>query len=299
MDFRPFRLQPSVRRPGTARLPGVSASGLSPALQASSFPSRLARPHRPNRVHGGGPFGPPVLRTGRSRSVALHPALLRRSYGSIPHDSSPHRSGLPPLLPLAFSGALGRALRCPPSGSAGAARNGVRALPAFTDAILSGRWNVRSSVSANFSSSMCLGERGRLGRRVRRPAERSSSAASSPYAKIKRMIVRGIILKNLLLIPLTIIPLTLASSGNAAGREFRWKEPLELVAKFATTEFRRNLPSLHKNPVADAPLSGKTRAAPPFELLQILQQLQYHPPIIEVLDMLGNDRFARRKNSAI
>jgi hypothetical protein len=55
------------------------------------------------------PPGPPVLRTGRSRSVALHPALLRRSYGSIPHGSSPHRSGLPPLYPLALSGALARA----------------------------------------------------------------------------------------------------------------------------------------------------------------------------------------------
>jgi hypothetical protein len=47
-----------------------------------------------------------LLRTGRSRSVALHPALLRRSYGSIPHDSSPHRSGLSPLHLPAFSGAL-------------------------------------------------------------------------------------------------------------------------------------------------------------------------------------------------
>jgi hypothetical protein len=55
------------------------------------------------------PPGPPVLRTGRSRSVALHPASLRRSYGSIPHGSSPHRSGLPPLYPLALSGALARA----------------------------------------------------------------------------------------------------------------------------------------------------------------------------------------------
>ena len=80
-------------------------SRLSPALQASSFARRLAHPHRPNRVHGGCPSGQPVLRTGRSRSVALHPALLRRSYGSIPHGSSPHRSGLPPLYPTALSGA--------------------------------------------------------------------------------------------------------------------------------------------------------------------------------------------------
>src|ERR1035441_7169037 len=46
-------------------------SRLSPALQASSFARRLAHPHRPNRVHGGCPSGQPVLRTGRSRSVAL------------------------------------------------------------------------------------------------------------------------------------------------------------------------------------------------------------------------------------
>ena len=85
------------------------ASGSFPPRQASSFASRLAHSRRPNRVHGGSPSGPPVLRTGRSRSVALHPALLRRSYGSIPHDSSPHRSGLPPLHLPAFSGALARA----------------------------------------------------------------------------------------------------------------------------------------------------------------------------------------------
>ena len=77
----------------------------SPALPASSITRRLARPHRPNRVHGDCPREQPVLRTGRSCSVALHPALLRRCYGSISHDSSPHRSGLPPLYPLAFSGA--------------------------------------------------------------------------------------------------------------------------------------------------------------------------------------------------
>ena len=103
---RPFRLQPSACRPGSARLSGVSALGLSPALQASSLASRLAHPRRPNRVHGDSPHGKPVLRTGRSRSVALHPALLRRSYGSIPHDSSPHRGGLSPPYPLALSGAL-------------------------------------------------------------------------------------------------------------------------------------------------------------------------------------------------
>ena len=57
-----------------------------------------------------------MLRTGRSRSVALHPALRRRSRGSIPHGSPPPRSGLPPLHLPAFSGArVGRAT--PPSRS--------------------------------------------------------------------------------------------------------------------------------------------------------------------------------------
>ena len=80
-------------------------------LQASPLARRLARPHRPNRVHDDCPTGQPVLRTGRSRSVALHPVLPRRSYGSIPHGSSPHRSGLPPLCLPAFSGARARASR--------------------------------------------------------------------------------------------------------------------------------------------------------------------------------------------
>jgi len=82
-----------------------AASGLTPPRQAWPVSRKLARPRRPNRVHGGRPRGHPGLRTGRSRSAALHPALLRRSYGSIPHGSSPHKSGLPPLCLLAFSGA--------------------------------------------------------------------------------------------------------------------------------------------------------------------------------------------------
>jgi len=91
---------PAVRRLG---------SRLSPALQASPLARRLARPRRPNRVHVGRPAGRPVLRTGRSRCVALHLVLPRRSYASIPHGSSPHGSGLSPLCPLAFSGARAHA----------------------------------------------------------------------------------------------------------------------------------------------------------------------------------------------
>jgi hypothetical protein len=99
---------PAIPSPTICVWSGVrpDASGSFPPRQASSLASRLAHSRRPNRVHGGCPPGQPVLRTGRSRSVALHPASLRRSYGSIPHDSSPHRSGLPPLHLPAFSGAL-------------------------------------------------------------------------------------------------------------------------------------------------------------------------------------------------
>ena len=67
---------------------------------------RTGHPRRPNRVPADRPSGPPGLWTGRSRSVALHPASRRRSYGSIPHDSSPHRSRLSPLDLPACSGAL-------------------------------------------------------------------------------------------------------------------------------------------------------------------------------------------------
>jgi len=102
--FRPFCLQPSARRPGVARLP----ADLRPPRQASPLGRRLARPRRPNRVHDGSRLGEPALRTGRSRFVALHLALLRRSYASIPHDSSPQGSGLSPLRPSTISGARPR-----------------------------------------------------------------------------------------------------------------------------------------------------------------------------------------------
>jgi hypothetical protein len=52
------------------------------------------------------PHGRSALRTGRSRSVAPHPASLQRSYGSIPHGSSPQGNGLSPFYPYALSGAL-------------------------------------------------------------------------------------------------------------------------------------------------------------------------------------------------
>ena len=89
-----------------------------------------------------------VLRTGRSHSVALHPALLRCSYGSIPH-----RSGLSPLYPTALSGARPRAVPArstqnharvlgkparPRMVGAAASRDGSRADPEF-DATLRAR----------------------------------------------------------------------------------------------------------------------------------------------------------------
>ena len=79
--------------------------------QASPFPSRLAQSRRPNRVHVVLHFRRTLLRTGPSRPVAPHPVFPQRSYGSIPHASSAHRSGLSPLQPSTISGALGTA-RC-------------------------------------------------------------------------------------------------------------------------------------------------------------------------------------------
>ena len=102
---------PTIPSPTICVLTGTvpAADGFFfPSPQASSLAGRLAHARRPNRVHGGHPPGQPVLRTGRSRSVALHPASRRRSYGSIPHGSSPRRSGLPPLHAPTFSGALAR-----------------------------------------------------------------------------------------------------------------------------------------------------------------------------------------------
>ena len=49
-----------------------------------------------------------LLRTGRSPSVALHPGLPRRSYGRLPHGSSPQGSGLSPLRLRTISGARAR-----------------------------------------------------------------------------------------------------------------------------------------------------------------------------------------------
>ena len=86
------------------------ARGFYPPRQASHRARRLAHLHRPNRVHCVRLYRRTALRTGRSRSVALHPVFPRRSYGSIPHDSSPHKSGLSPLRPSTLSGARARSV---------------------------------------------------------------------------------------------------------------------------------------------------------------------------------------------
>jgi hypothetical protein len=75
----------------------ANARGSCPPRQASPFLRRLAHRRRPNRVHVGRLRRRSLLRTGRSHSVALHAVLPRRSYGSIPHDSSSHGSELSSL----------------------------------------------------------------------------------------------------------------------------------------------------------------------------------------------------------
>jgi len=125
-DFRPFRLQPSVRRPGTARLPGVSASGLSPALQASSFPSRLARPH--DRIEFTAAALWTTCVTDWSFSFRCSPpriAATQLRFDTARFLTAQKRTS--PLLPLAFSGALGRALRCAPLRHCPTAGSGVPA----------------------------------------------------------------------------------------------------------------------------------------------------------------------------
>jgi hypothetical protein len=99
----------SVRRwRGISPIRSSDARGVCPPRQASHGARRLAQLHRPNRVHFVHLCRQTALRTGCSRSVALHPVFPRRSYGSIPYDSSPHRSGLSPLRPSTFSGARAR-----------------------------------------------------------------------------------------------------------------------------------------------------------------------------------------------
>jgi len=69
--------------------------------------------------------GKPVLRTDRSRRIAPHPVLPRRSYALIPHDSSPQGSGLSPLCSVSLQVALApaslRARSRSPSTSSGQA----------------------------------------------------------------------------------------------------------------------------------------------------------------------------------
>ena len=100
---------------GISPFRSADARGFYPPRQASHGARRLAHLHRPNRVHCVHLYRQTALRTGCSRPVALHLVFPRRSYGSIPHDSSPHRSGLAPLRPSTISGARARGLRGPRS----------------------------------------------------------------------------------------------------------------------------------------------------------------------------------------
>lgn len=88
-------------------------SGNAPAANAFARRSGFAFPQlaRPSSTTESSSLS---LRTGSSLPVALHLALLRRSYGSIPHDSSSQRCGLSPHRLIAISGALGHNLLvCP------------------------------------------------------------------------------------------------------------------------------------------------------------------------------------------
>ena len=92
--------------------------GISPcrSLDAREFcsPDRLRHfpagsPHTADRIEFTlSSSAKTMLRTGLSRSVAPHPVFPRRSYSSIQHASSAHRSGLPPLQPSTIAGALER-----------------------------------------------------------------------------------------------------------------------------------------------------------------------------------------------
>ena len=101
------------------RLPAILSSTISVRSgdrpdASRSFLPRQTSPHlprarprlcRPNQVHVGDLSRSLLLRTGGSRSIALHLVLPQRSYGSIPHGYSPQGRGLSPLCLCAFSGA--------------------------------------------------------------------------------------------------------------------------------------------------------------------------------------------------
>src|SRR6266702_4736755 len=102
-------------RPASSGCSAIRLGGLSPCRRLR--PSLEGSPRRADRIEFtvSSCQGGRLLRTGRSRSIALHLALPRRSYGSIPHGSPPRGSGLPPLQPSAFSGALGTSRRDVPA----------------------------------------------------------------------------------------------------------------------------------------------------------------------------------------
>src|SRR6266581_4455359 len=155
-------------RPASCGCSAIRLGGLSPCRRLRR--SLEGSPRRADRIEFtvSSCQGGRLLRTGRSRSIALHLALPRRSYGSIPYGSSPRGSGLPPLQPTAFSGALGTS-RCDVRAACGGATpsnaSGARICrpPATTRA-----GTARAPTESNCSWK---GERDRLGRTRRRLAD--------------------------------------------------------------------------------------------------------------------------------
>ena len=102
-SFPPFCLQPSAVLDQTRSTPSTLA-----ALFCSGFAvdSQARQNRRPNRVHSVRPYGRTALRTGGSRSVALHPGVSPRcSYFQLLALQCRPGRGLAPCCSDALSGA--------------------------------------------------------------------------------------------------------------------------------------------------------------------------------------------------
>ena len=108
-NFLPFCLQPSAALDQT-----LSTASTLAALFCSGFAlrSQARQNRRPYRVHFVRPFGQPVLRTGSSLPVALHPGVLPRcSYFLLLALQCRPGQGLSPCSSSALAGARARASR--------------------------------------------------------------------------------------------------------------------------------------------------------------------------------------------
>ena len=115
-NFRPFHLQPST----VLHQPRPTPSALA-ALFCSGFVvgSRTRQNRRPYRVHLDCPSRQPVLRTGHSLPVALHPGVSPRcSYVQLLALQCRPGRGLSPCCSSALSGARAPSI-APPFGCAG------------------------------------------------------------------------------------------------------------------------------------------------------------------------------------